>query len=119
MRNCKVGDKSNATDSLIAFLSSTKFTNVAVDELTARVFGTEEGAVCRMVKTCPLIDFAGPGLNVFQVSIGDKHECALIVFPKLKFNINYKSYLECTSLKRGRNTANTVQKLRRHFFGSK
>jgi hypothetical protein len=74
LRYWKVGDKITDTDSKIEFSSSTKYTNVTIEELTEKVFGAKEEAVCRMVKGCPLIDFAGPGLNVFQVTIRDKHD---------------------------------------------
>ena len=70
----KPDDAKNKMDGMVELPSCTSSTNVSIEELTNTVFGADEDTVCRMVKGCPLIDFAGPGLNVFQVTVRDKHE---------------------------------------------
>ena len=47
--------------------------------------------VCRMVKGCPLIDNAGPGRRVYQVTVGDDHSMYLDAMIKLLVSFGYLS----------------------------
>jgi len=50
--------------------------NVRMKDLQT-IFDAKERTVCRMVKNCPLIDFAGPGRKVYQATVSIDHEINL------------------------------------------
>jgi hypothetical protein len=49
-------------------------TNFEFEDLKAEIFNnTNSNTICRMVKNCALINFAGPGRKVYQVTIQTDH----------------------------------------------
>ena len=51
--------------------------DVEIDKLREKVFFTETSCVARMTKNAPLIDFAGPSLQVYQVTVSNKHDMSI------------------------------------------
>jgi hypothetical protein len=50
----------------------------SITELENCVFDPSEKTVCQMKKCCPLIDFAGPGRRVYQVTVSTDHDMSFI-----------------------------------------
>ena len=48
--------------------------NVTIQDLGKKVFIAEPPMICRMAKNSALIDFAGPGSRVYQVTVRENHD---------------------------------------------
>jgi hypothetical protein len=46
---------------------------VYIPQLRDNVFIAKKNTICRMKSGNKLLDFAGPGLNVYQVTVSDNH----------------------------------------------
>jgi hypothetical protein len=49
----------------------------SIEDLQQTIFDPSKNTVCWMKEKCPLIDFAGPGRRVYQVTVGTDHEFKL------------------------------------------
>jgi hypothetical protein len=60
----------------IAFGCSSKYQpeNKKIEDLKATVFDSAEPVACRMAVSCATIDFAGPGRQVYQVTVSKVHD---------------------------------------------
>ena len=51
--------------------------NAKIEELSKKVFFVQSSIVSRMHQNSPLVDFAGPNLQVYQVTVSKKHSMSI------------------------------------------
>jgi hypothetical protein len=61
----------------VTFKASQHLTDATIEDLPKKVFGAKRRTVCRLKKGCVFVDFAGPDLSVFQVTVSDNHSLNL------------------------------------------
>lgn len=62
----------SATKKIVS--APTIYKDLLIQDLPGKVFGAKEGAVCRMKRTCVLIDFADSKINVYQATTKGDHD---------------------------------------------
>jgi hypothetical protein len=89
MKRWKMQGKRNPTDNAeVQVLTGTLATSklATIETINGCI---KDNRVYRMKKNCPVIDFAGPGRRVYQVTVSDNHSLSISGAANLLMNLGY------------------------------